>query len=65
MSAFVLVFAHRFFAVTDNEGRYRIERVPPGIYTVIRWHELFDPQARSVVVPAGGGEVELSFSTNR
>ena len=37
MSAFVLVFAHRFFAVTDDEGRYRIERVPPGIYTVIRW----------------------------
>ena len=25
MSAFILVFAHRFFAVTDAEGRYRID----------------------------------------
>ena len=35
MSAFVLVFAHRFFAVTDDDGRYRIENVPPGTYTVM------------------------------
>ena len=61
MSAFVLVFNHRFFAVTDDEGRYRIEGVPPGTYTVVRWHELFDPQARSVEVPVGGGEVDVSF----
>ena len=29
MSAFILVFAHPFFAVTDAEGRYRIPDVPP------------------------------------
>ncbi|MCH7748061.1 MAG: hypothetical protein E2P06_15385 [Acidobacteria bacterium] len=61
MSAFVLVFTHRFFAVTDDEGRYRIEGVPPGTYTVVRWHELFEPQTRSVEVPSDGGEVEVSF----
>ena len=33
MSAFILVFAHRFFAVTDDEGRYRLDGVPPGTYT--------------------------------
>ena len=35
MSAFVLVFAHRFYAVTDEQGHYRIEGVPPGTYTVV------------------------------
>ena len=30
MSAFILVFAHRYFATTDAEGRYRIDGVPPG-----------------------------------
>ena len=25
MSAFILVFAHRYFAVTDDEGRYRLD----------------------------------------
>jgi len=39
MNAFILVFAHRFFSVTDGQGRYRIDRVPPGTYTVAAWHE--------------------------
>jgi plastocyanin len=39
MSAFILVFSHPFFAVTDGEGRYRIENVPAGTYNVIAWNE--------------------------
>jgi plastocyanin len=39
MSAFILVFAHRFFAVTDAEGRYRLEGVPPGSYTLALWND--------------------------
>ena len=39
MSAFILVFAHRYFAVTDDEGRYRLDNVPPGTYTVVAWNE--------------------------
>ena len=41
MSAFVLVFAHRFFAVTDADGRFRIDSVPPGTYTVVMWNDSF------------------------
>ena len=37
MSAFVIVFSHRFFTTTDDEGRYSIEDVPPGQYTLIAW----------------------------
>ena len=39
MSAYILVFAHRFFAVTDAEGRYRLEGVPPGSYTLALWND--------------------------
>ena len=35
MNAFILVFGHRFFAVTDDEGRYEIDGVPPGTYTLV------------------------------
>lgn len=65
MSAFILVFAHRFFAVTDDEGRFRIENVPPGTYTVIAWNEALPQEIRRVVVPDAGGDVELNFSLGR
>lgn len=65
MSAFILVFAHRYFAVTDENGRYRIDNVPPGTHTVVAWNEAVAAQSRQVSVPEGGGEIELSFLFDR
>jgi plastocyanin len=65
MSAFILIFAHRFFAVTDSDGRYRIENVPPGNYNVIAWNETTPQDSRRVVLPDAGGDVELNFSLPR
>ncbi len=64
MSAFILVFAHRFFDVTDAEGRYRIPNVPPGTYTVTFWNELAAAESRQVVVPEDG-EVEANFGATK
>ena len=60
MNAFILVFSHPFFAVTDDEGRYRIENVPPGTYGVVAWNEgvSSDPMPASVL---DGGASELDF----
>lgn len=33
------VFEHPYFAVTDDEGTFRIDGVPPGRYTLTVWHE--------------------------
>jgi plastocyanin len=64
MSAFILVFAHRYFAVTDDDGRYRIDNVPPGTYTVAVWNEALhgDPPRRPVTIADGGGDVDADFS---
>jgi len=61
MSAFILVFAHRFFATTDGEGRYRIDNVPPGTYTIVAWNDGETRGSRSVRVGDEGGVVEQDF----
>jgi plastocyanin len=54
MSAFVLVFSHRYFSVVDDEGRY-----------VVAWNESVPLETRKVVVPESGGEVELNVALGR
>jgi plastocyanin len=61
MNAFILVFGHRFFAVTDDEGRYAIDGVPPGIYTLSAWFEGTVREQRTVSVTADARLVELDF----
>jgi carboxypeptidase family protein len=61
MNAFILVFAHRHFAVTGPQGEFRIDGVPPGTYTVSVWHPTFTAKSESVRIPEQGGEVEASF----
>lgn len=60
MNAFILVFDHRFFAMTDEEGRFRIERVPPGTYQVTAWYEGVSHATQKVTVPATGS-AEANF----
>ena len=62
MSAYILVFAHRFFSVTDDAGRYTIGHVPPGTYTLTVWYEGEVRETRSVVVPDSGGTVDAAFA---
>jgi plastocyanin len=44
MKAHIGVLGHPFFAVTDKDGKYTINGVPPGKYTLIAWHEKFGEQ---------------------
>jgi plastocyanin len=60
MSAFILVFAHRYFAATGTDGSYRISDVPAGTYNLAVWNDGQVREVRSVTVPAGG-DVEADF----
>lgn len=38
MSAWVLAVDHPYFAVTDDNGAFKLDGVPPGKYTIAVWH---------------------------
>ena len=61
MSAFILVFNHRYFSVTGPDGRYQIARVPAGRYTLVAWNEGSVRETRPIVVADDGSTVEADF----
>jgi plastocyanin len=66
MSAFILVFGHRFYDVAQADGRFRIENVPPGTYVLAVWNEVLTREStHRVTVPETGGEVELNLTLGR
>lgn len=64
MTAWIGVFAHPFFAVTDEMGQFQIERVPAGSYTLRAWHERYGERQQAIEV-ADAGEVIADFSFGR
>jgi plastocyanin len=60
MSAWILVFAHRYFATTDAGGRFRIDAVPPGEYTLAVWND-GAVRARRVLRVEGNDVVEADL----
>jgi plastocyanin len=63
MSAYVLVFSHPFFAVTDVEGRYALTGVPAGTHLVRVWSELGIAEPRRLTVT--GAPVDADFRVER
>jgi hypothetical protein len=53
MQAWVAVFAHPYFAVTDAKGTARIEDVPAGAHTLELWHEVLGRRTRELEVKSG------------
>lgn len=50
MSAYVVVVETPYFALTDDEGRFTINGVPPGAYRVTFWHQELESEPQQVVV---------------
>jgi plastocyanin len=64
MRAWIVVAAHPYYALTDDEGRFRLADVPQGPHTLEVWHELLGAKRVPVSVGASG-ETRVSVTFTR
>jgi hypothetical protein len=63
--AYVSVFSHPFFAVSDADGNYKIAGLPPGSYKFTAWHEKLGEKTVEVVfVPGESRHVGFDFGAS-
>ncbi|MFN2645288.1 MAG: hypothetical protein ABR570_09875 [Burkholderiales bacterium] len=54
MKSWVVVAEHRYYAVTDASGAFRIAAVPPGKYRLRMWQEVLGERTQQVAVSPQG-----------
>ncbi len=54
MQAYFVVLKNSHFAITGEDGRFSLPKLPPGRYTLTAWHETYGTQNREITM--GNGE---------
>tara|TARA_B100001250_G_scaffold378241_1_gene367930 strand:+ start:142 stop:855 length:714 start_codon:yes stop_codon:yes gene_type:complete len=65
MKSWALVSDNPYFAITDSNGNYSIDKVPAGTYEVICWQEKFKKNPLTATVKIGEGETKKDFTFSR
>jgi hypothetical protein len=48
--------------VTDKNGNFELNNLPPGTYTISAWHEKFGTISETIIVgPNGAKPIELAY----
>ena len=59
---YLAVFDHPYFAVTEKDGRFSIDSLPPGSYRLMVWHEgMSKPREQTVTIGAGEATVDVTL----
>lgn len=61
MHCVVLVLENPYFAVTGDNGDFKIPNVPAGTYKLKAWHERLPADEQEIIVPADG-DVKADFT---
>ena len=61
MHAYIGVVDNPYFAVTKDDGTFKIENLPPGTYTLGVWHEKLGTQEQQITVSAKA-DTPVSFT---
>ncbi len=61
MRGWVVVADHPFYAVSDEKGRFRLDNVLPGQYTLQVWHERLGRASQTVTIGDGATPVTIEL----
>lgn len=53
MAGYIVALENPYFALTDENGKFVIDNVPPGKYVLKTWHKLFKPVTAKISVDPG------------
>jgi hypothetical protein len=53
MNAYFLVFEHPYHVVTGTDGKFELDEITPGEYTLVTWHEKLGTSETKIEVKAG------------
>lgn len=60
MAGVLQVFAHPYFSVTDEFGKFQLPQLPDGTYTIVAWHETLGSHEQEITVPSQGA-ITINF----
>jgi plastocyanin len=63
MAGYGVVTDHPYFAVTSDDGTFKLDKLPPGHYKLEAWHSTFGSKTQDVDV-ADGKPVTINFAFN-
>ncbi|HVZ80599.1 MAG TPA: carboxypeptidase regulatory-like domain-containing protein [bacterium] len=53
MKAYILVLDNPYFTKCGPNQHFRIKDIPPGTYTLVAWHDLWEPVEQKVTIKRG------------
>ena len=66
MQGYVVVGDNPYFATSDADGRFTIEKAPVGSYTVQIWHEVYGIKTEKVTVKEGAtSAIEVTYDAEK
>ena len=58
------VIDNPYFSISDRDGRFTIDRVPPGRYDLVVWHPVLGEKRQEITV-APHGNIDLNFEFSK
>ncbi len=64
MKAWIVVADSTYYALTDKDGSFKIENIPPGTYKLRLWHESLGENVKEVVVKSAE-DLKVDFKLSK